>query len=93
MMAERARENSSRRSVRTIPSWLRRKRYPRQIVAGLDAWRDMAETFSKRMFLSVYGSPVLQAAVGIDAAGARNRREGRRRDRCIVSCCNPGSTI
>ena len=37
-----------------------------QIVAGLDAWRDMNEFLSERMFLSVYGSPLLQAAVGID---------------------------
>jgi Protein of unknown function (DUF3141) len=32
-----------------------------QIVAGLDAWREMTEAFSERMFLSIYGSPMLQA--------------------------------
>src|SRR5262249_44910021 len=37
-----------------------------QIAANLDAWRQMTESLAERMFLSVYGSPVLQAAVGID---------------------------
>jgi len=46
-----------------------------QIVAGLDAWRDMTETFSERMFLSIYGSPLLQAAVGIDPADTRSPRK------------------
>jgi len=38
----------------------------RQIVAALDAWRDMNETLAERTFLAVYGSPALQAAVGVD---------------------------
>jgi Protein of unknown function (DUF3141) len=38
----------------------------RQIVASLDAWRDAIEAFAERTFLSVYGSPALQAAVGVD---------------------------
>ena len=38
----------------------------KQIVASLDHWRDLQETFSEALFLSIYGSPVLQAAVGID---------------------------
>lgn len=37
-----------------------------KLVAALDAWRDMAEQMSERTFLSVYGSPLLQATVGID---------------------------
>jgi hypothetical protein len=36
------------------------------IVSALDQWRDAQEALSERMFLSVYGSPALQAAVGID---------------------------
>src|SRR5262245_9925385 len=47
----------------------------RQIVAGLNAWRDMTETLAERTFLAVYGSPVLQAAVGIDPAGTRPLRK------------------
>jgi Protein of unknown function (DUF3141) len=46
-----------------------------QIVANLDAWRDMTETFAERMFLSIYGSPLLQAAVGIDPADTRPLRK------------------
>jgi hypothetical protein len=34
----------------------------KQIVDTFDHWRDLQETFSEAMFLSIYGSPVLQAA-------------------------------
>jgi hypothetical protein len=37
-----------------------------QIVAGLDRWRDLNETLAEGLFLSVYGSPLLQAAVGVN---------------------------
>jgi Protein of unknown function (DUF3141) len=46
----------------------------RQIVAALDAWRDMNEALAERTFLAVYGSPALQAAVGVDPAGTRPLR-------------------
>ena len=46
-----------------------------QIVAGLDAWRHMAETFVERTFLTLYGSPALQAAIGIDPADTRPHRK------------------
>jgi len=36
------------------------------IVGALDQWRDAQEALSEKIFLSVYGSPALQAAVGID---------------------------
>ncbi len=49
----------------------------RQIVAALDAWRDMSERMSETAFLSIYGSPLLQAAVGIDAKGDARRRLGK----------------
>ena len=45
-----------------------------QIVAGLNAWRDMRDSIGESMFLSVYGSPALQAAVGIDPADMRPPR-------------------
>ena len=48
----------------------------KQIVAGLDAWREMTEAASERMFLSVYGSPALQAAVGIDPTDDAAAAEG-----------------
>jgi hypothetical protein len=46
-----------------------------QIVAGLNAWRDGVETLAERIFLTVYGNPLLQAAVGIDPADARPQRK------------------
>ncbi len=50
----------------------------RQIVASLDGWRDMRDRFGELMFLSFYGSPLLQAALGIDPAGnAALRRPGK----------------
>jgi hypothetical protein len=42
-----------------------------QIVTALDAWRDMTEALAERTFLTVYGSPALQSAVGIDPAEAQ----------------------
>src|SRR6516165_712185 len=42
-----------------------------QIVTALDGWRDFIETVAERTFLTVYGSPALQAAVGIDPADTR----------------------
>ena len=47
----------------------------RQITAGLDAWRDMRDAMAEWTFMTVYGSPLLQAAVGIDPAGARRPRQ------------------
>jgi hypothetical protein len=46
-----------------------------QIVAGLNAWRDMTETLAERTFLTFYGSPLLQAAVGIDPLDKRPHRK------------------
>lgn len=46
-----------------------------QIVAALDAWRDASERLSERMFLAVYGSPTLQAAVGVDPAATQRLRK------------------
>ncbi len=47
----------------------------RQIVAALDAWRDLTEAMAERTFLAVYGSPTLQAAVGVDPASTRPVRK------------------
>ncbi len=46
----------------------------RQIVSSLDQWRDSQEALSEAMFLAVYGSPALQAAVGVDRQAAPSRR-------------------
>jgi hypothetical protein len=47
----------------------------RQIIAGLDAWRDMRDAMIESTFMAVYGSPFLQAAVGIDPADTRRPRQ------------------
>jgi pimeloyl-ACP methyl ester carboxylesterase len=47
----------------------------RQIVAGLNAWRDMAETMAERAFVSIYGAPTLQAALGISREANRPPRK------------------
>ena len=47
----------------------------KQIVAALDGWRDFIEAVSERSFLSVYGSPALQAALGIDPTDTRPLRK------------------
>ncbi len=50
----------------------------RQIVSALDAWRDANEAVAESMFRMVYGSPTLQAAVGVDPAGTRPLRQAAR---------------
>ena len=47
----------------------------RQIVGALDAWREMIEKLEEQTFLAVYGSPMLQAAVGIDPGETRPLRK------------------
>src|SRR5439155_13973261 len=47
----------------------------KQIVNALDSWRDSQEALSEATFLAVYGSPILQAAVGIDPQSTPSRRQ------------------
>ena len=47
----------------------------KQIVAALDGWRDFIEAVTERSFLTVYGSPALQAALGIDPTDTRPLRK------------------
>jgi hypothetical protein len=46
-----------------------------QIVTALDGWRDLTEKVSERTFMTVYGSPLLQAAVGVDPADTTPARK------------------
>src|SRR6201996_8535197 len=46
----------------------------KQLVGALDQWRDSQEALSEAMFLAVYGSPALQAAVGVDPQSTPSRR-------------------
>jgi hypothetical protein len=48
-----------------------------QIVAALDRYRDLRDHATEQLFLNVYGSPVLQALVGLRTDGGRPRRIGR----------------
>jgi pimeloyl-ACP methyl ester carboxylesterase len=50
----------------------------KQIVAALDGWRDFTEAVAERTFLTVYGSPALQAGAGIDPADTRPLRKPAR---------------
>ena len=47
----------------------------RQIVTVLDAWRDARDALMEQAFFAVCGSPVVQAMVGVDAAGTRPLRK------------------
>jgi pimeloyl-ACP methyl ester carboxylesterase len=73
-MAEQVR-NSRRPVAADNPFVAMQENVSRQIVAALDAWRQASETFAERCFFAVYGSPVLQAAAGIDPAGTRPLRK------------------
>ena len=51
------------------------EQFSNQIVSAFDSWRDTSEKLTERTFLAVYGSPVLQAAVGIDPAETQRLRK------------------
>ncbi len=44
------------------------------ITAALDAWRDVRDAWSEKMFFAIYESPALQAALGIGSTAGRPRR-------------------
>jgi pimeloyl-ACP methyl ester carboxylesterase len=73
-MAEGVREN--RKPVASDnPFIAMQETVSKQIVAALDGWRDFTEAVAERTFLTVYGSPALQAAAGIDPADTRPLRK------------------
>ena len=49
--------------------------FSNHIVSALDGWREASENLAERTFLAVYGSPTLQAAVGIDPAETQRPRK------------------
>jgi hypothetical protein len=69
-----ANEVPKRRQPRIIRSSRFRSRRRARWVAALDAWRDIRDAISESLFLTVYGSPLLQAAPGIDPADTRRPR-------------------
>ncbi len=48
-----------------------------QIVEALDRYRDLRDQATEKFFLDMYGSPLLQALVGLRTDGGRPRRIGR----------------
>jgi pimeloyl-ACP methyl ester carboxylesterase len=63
--AEAVRENR-RPADKENPFLKAQETVSKGIVDILDKWRDTQEALSETLFLSIYGSPALQAAVGID---------------------------
>ncbi|MFY9684661.1 MAG: DUF3141 domain-containing protein [Pseudolabrys sp.] len=47
----------------------------KRIETALDSWREANEALAERMFLTIYGSPTLQAAVGVDPSGTQRPRK------------------
>ena len=66
-MAKNTRENRRPAAVDN-PFLALQEKMSSQIVAGFDAWQRASEAFAERLFMMVYKSPLLQAAVGIDPA-------------------------
>jgi pimeloyl-ACP methyl ester carboxylesterase len=70
-LADRVRQD--RKEVnRDNPFVAMQERGSKQIVAALDAWRDFSEKLSERTFLTVFGLPMVQAALGVDPASTRS---------------------
>ena len=76
--------------IKAMANWVREHRSPadeenpfiaaqeqisQHVTASLDAWRDWRDTMSEHVFLWTYGSPALQAAVGIDPNAAEPLRK------------------
>jgi len=45
------------------------------IVTALDSWRDARDSWSEKMFFAIYGSPALQAALGMGPAAGRSGQQ------------------
>ena len=73
-LAEQIRKNRKPASSGN-PFVAMQEQFSNQIVSALDAGREASEKMSERTFLTVYGSPALQAAVGIDPAETQRLRK------------------
>lgn len=73
-VAEQVRESRAPVSADS-PFLAMQERVSKQIVDGLDAWRKAAEKAAEQTFLSVYGSPGLQAALGMETVSPRRPRK------------------
>src|SRR5262249_26790216 len=69
-LAEQVRKQ--RKTVsRDNPFLAAQEQFSNQAVKALDMWRQWSETVAEKTFLTVFGTPALQAALGIDATSAR----------------------
>ena len=50
--------------------WQLQESVSSQIVAALDNYRDLRDAFSEKMFLGIYGSPAMQAVMGLRSTSA-----------------------
>ncbi|WEK52657.1 MAG: DUF3141 domain-containing protein [Candidatus Kaistia colombiensis] len=73
-LAERVREDRKPAAVDN-PFVAFQEQVSKQIVHALDSWRDAQEALSETIFLNVYGSPAVQAAVGIEPQSTPSRRQ------------------
>jgi pimeloyl-ACP methyl ester carboxylesterase len=67
-------EDNRKPAAKDNPFLAFQEQMSKQIVHALDSWRDTQEALSETIFLNVYGSPTLQAAVGIDPQSVPSRR-------------------
>jgi pimeloyl-ACP methyl ester carboxylesterase len=72
-MADQVREHR-RPAAADNPFLAIQEAFSKQIIAGLDAFRDARDSMAEKMFLAIYGNPALQAAVGIKPDSVRERR-------------------
>jgi hypothetical protein len=73
-LAEEVRAN--RKSVdKDNPLLAAQENMSKRIEGAFDSWRETSEAWAERMFLAIYGSPTLQAAVGIDPSGTQRLRK------------------
>ncbi len=68
-VADRVRENRTPVS-QDNPFVVAQQAASEQIVSALESWGKFRDSFMETMFLSIYGSPMVQAATGVDPASA-----------------------
>ncbi|MCA1371373.1 DUF3141 domain-containing protein [Bradyrhizobium sp. BRP14] len=76
--AEHARENRKPAAAEN-PFLALQETMSRQVVDGLEAWRQVVERLSEETFRTAYGSPALQTALGIDSKSGRPRKPAKSR--------------
>jgi hypothetical protein len=72
-MADNVREHR-KPAAKDNPFLSLQETFSKNIVDVLDKWRDAQEALSETLFLGIYGSPVLQAAVGINPEADVSRK-------------------